>query len=84
MLLSGTPILSKPVEMYNLIRIIWPDIFYSYLDYGKRYCNPKESYLGIDWSRQKNMRELHLMLENSFMIRRLKSEVLLELPSKTW
>ena len=60
MLLSGTPILARPVEIYNILRIIWPDIFNSFLDFGKRYCNPKESYLGIDWNGQKNTRELHI------------------------
>jgi hypothetical protein len=29
-LLSGTPILARPVEMYNLARIVRPDIFYSF------------------------------------------------------
>lgn len=62
--------------MYNLARMIRPDIFNSFKSYGKRYCNPKESYIGIDWNGSKNMKELHLTLENSFMIRRLKNEVL--------
>ena len=81
-LLSGTPILARPVEIYNLMRAIRPDIYHSFEEFGKRYCNPRESYLGIDWNGQKNMRELHLVLENSFMIRRLKTEVLTQLPEK--
>lgn len=81
-LLSGTPILSRPVEMYNLGRIVRPDIFFSFSEYGKRYCNPKETYIGIDWNGAKNMRELHILLENSFMIRRRKNEVLSQLPAK--
>ena len=39
-------------------------------------------YFGIDWTGSANMRELHLMLEKGLMIRRLKSEVLTELPAK--
>jgi hypothetical protein len=39
-------------------------------------------YFGIDWTGSANMRELHLMLEKGIMIRRLKSEVLTELPAK--
>lgn len=50
LLLTGTPIMSRPIEMYNICRIIRPDIFHSFQDFGKRYCNPKESYLGIDWN----------------------------------
>jgi hypothetical protein len=29
-LLSGTPILARPIEIYNVARIIRPDIFYSF------------------------------------------------------
>ena len=93
LLLSGTPILARPNELYNLLRILRPDIFYSFKEFGLRYCNPRESnthkeiifilgYFGIDWTGSANMRELHLMLEKGLMIRRLKAEVLTELPAK--
>jgi SWI/SNF-related matrix-associated actin-dependent regulator 1 of chromatin subfamily A len=65
LLLSGTPILARPNELYNLLRILRPDIFYSFKEFGMRYCNPRESYFGIDWTGSANMRELHLMLEKS-------------------
>jgi SWI/SNF-related matrix-associated actin-dependent regulator of chromatin subfamily A-like protein 1 len=65
LLLSGTPILARPNELYNLLRILRPDIFYSFKEFGLRYCNPRESYFGIDWTGSGNMRELHLMLEKS-------------------
>ena len=54
LLLSGTPILARPSELYNLMRIIRPDVFTSFTDFGKRYCNPKEAHYGIDWSGSKN------------------------------
>ena len=82
LLLSGTPILARPNELYNLVRILRPDIFFSFKEFGLRYCNPRESYFGVDWTGSSNMRELHLMLEKGIMIRRLKSEVLTELPAK--
>ena len=82
LLLSGTPILARPSELYNLCRILRPDIFYSYREFGIRYCSPKDSYFGIDWSGSSNMRELHLAIGNSIMIRRLKVDVLTELPAK--
>jgi SWI/SNF-related matrix-associated actin-dependent regulator of chromatin subfamily A-like protein 1 len=65
LLLSGTPILARPNELYNLLRILRPDIFHSFKEFGMRYCNPRESYFGIDWTGSANMRELHLMLEKS-------------------
>ena len=76
LLLSGTPILARPNELYNLLRVVRPDIFFSFKDFGLRFCCPKESYFGIDWTGSSNQRELHLMLEKGLMIRRLKSEVL--------
>ena len=82
LLLTGTPMLGKPNEIYNLIRILRPDIFLKFLDFGVRYCGPKEGPYGIDWSGNSNNRELHLLLEKCLMIRRLKSEVLQELPAK--
>jgi len=54
LLLSGTPILARPSEIYNTLRILRPDVFYSFTTFGKRYCNPKECYYGIDWGGSKN------------------------------
>ena len=41
MLLSGTPILSRPVEIHNLMSIIRPDVTPSFRDFANRYCDPK-------------------------------------------
>jgi len=82
LLLTGTPMLGRPNELYNLVKILRPDVFSKFVDYGVRYCAPRECPYGIDWSGSANRRELHLMLEKSLMIRRLKSEVLMELPAK--
>ena len=54
LLLSGTPMLARPNELYNLLRILRPDIFYSFKDFGLRYCAPRESYFGIDWTGSSN------------------------------
>ena len=42
LLLTGTPILNHPVEIYNLLKIIRPDIWVSFLEYTSRYCDPKK------------------------------------------
>jgi SWI/SNF-related matrix-associated actin-dependent regulator of chromatin subfamily A-like protein 1 len=64
LLLSGTPILARPNEIYNLLRILRPDIFFTFTEFGLRYCSPRESYFGVDWTGSSNMRELHLMLDD--------------------
>lgn len=52
------------------------------IEYGVRYCNGRETNFGWDFSGATNMKELKTILETHFMIRRLKSEVLKQLPQK--
>ena len=80
-LLTGTPILAKPMEIYPLLNALRPDFFYSFKDFGSRYCNPIMTIYGINWTGISNSKELHFML-NKIMIRRLKKDVLSQLPPK--
>lgn len=52
------------------------------IEYGIRYCNGKDTPFGWDFSGSSNMKELKILLETQFLIRRLKSDVLKELPQK--
>lgn len=81
LLLSGTPLLSRPVEGYTALSCLRPDIFSSFMPYGKRYCDPKLTQFGLNWSGASNTKELHFIL-STLMIRRLKKEVLNQLPPK--
>lgn len=47
-----------------------------------RYCDGKQTKFGMNFSGATNMNELQLILEEKYMIRRLKSEVLSQLPAK--
>lgn len=58
-----------------------PNLFYS-KDYGIRYCDGNQTKFGWNFSGSSNMEELKLLLETRFMIRRLKCNVLTQLPSK--
>jgi SWI/SNF-related matrix-associated actin-dependent regulator of chromatin subfamily A-like protein 1 len=71
-LISGTPMLSRPVEIFNLLKILRPDIINNFADYASRYCNPKETPYGMDYSGNSCTKELHYILSQSVMIRRLK------------
>ncbi|XP_060875575.1 SWI/SNF-related matrix-associated actin-dependent regulator of chromatin subfamily A-like protein 1 [Metopolophium dirhodum] len=81
-LLSGTPALSRPIELYSQIKAITRNNFMTPVEYGVRYCNGRETIYGWDFSGATNMKELKTILETQFMIRRLKSEVLKQLPQK--
>eukprot|EP00105_Crassostrea_gigas_P013540 XP_011429890.2 PREDICTED: SWI/SNF-related matrix-associated actin-dependent regulator of chromatin subfamily A-like protein 1 isoform X1 [Crassostrea gigas] len=80
-LLSGTPALSRPQELYTQICAVKPYMF-QYQDFGVRYCDGKKNPWGWDFSGSSNMEELQILLEESIMIRRLKKEVITQLPDK--
>nr|XP_033331224.1 SWI/SNF-related matrix-associated actin-dependent regulator of chromatin subfamily A-like protein 1 isoform X2 [Megalopta genalis] len=80
-LLSGTPALSRPIELYSQINLVMPN-FMGYQEYGTRYCAGVKTAFGWDFSGSSNMQELQLLLKRTCVIRRLKTEVLNELPSK--
>ncbi|XP_067021741.1 SWI/SNF-related matrix-associated actin-dependent regulator of chromatin subfamily A-like protein 1 isoform X1 [Acropora muricata] len=81
-LLSGTPALSRPLELYTQICAIEPGLFPTFHQFGIRYCAGQQNRFGWDFSGASNMQELQLLLEEKVMIRRLKKDVLSQLPSK--
>ena len=85
MILSGTPILSRPVEIFNACLIIRPDIFKPlFKEFGHRYCDPKLNPFSktLEYKGATNVEELHFLLSSLFMIRRYKADVLSQLPAK--
>lgn len=88
LLLSGTPALSRPIELYSQICLIEPKLFPFVTDFGMRYCDGKKVTFGasgkshFDFQGSSNMDELRLLMLKRFMIRRMKSQVLTQLPSK--
>ncbi|XP_034144871.1 SWI/SNF-related matrix-associated actin-dependent regulator of chromatin subfamily A-like protein 1 isoform X1 [Esox lucius] len=81
-LLSGTPAMSRPSELYTQILAVNPALFPRFHDFGTRYCDARQLPWGWDYSGSSNLVELKLMLEESLMLRRLKSDVLSQLPAK--
>ncbi|XP_062972780.1 SWI/SNF-related matrix-associated actin-dependent regulator of chromatin subfamily A-like protein 1 isoform X2 [Elgaria multicarinata webbii] len=81
-LLSGTPAMSRPAELYTQIVAVRPSFFSQFHAFGLRYCDAKQRPWGWDYSGSSNLGELKLLLEESIMIRRLKSDVLSQLPTK--
>ncbi|XP_026563815.1 SWI/SNF-related matrix-associated actin-dependent regulator of chromatin subfamily A-like protein 1 [Pseudonaja textilis] len=81
-LLSGTPAMSRPAELYTQIAMVRPTFFPQFHDFGVRYCDAKQGPWGWDYSGSSNLGELKLLLEETVMIRRLKSDVLSQLPAK--
>lgn len=80
-LLSGTPALSRPIELYSQINLIIPR-FMRYQDYGIRYCAGEKTTYGWNFTGSSNLSELQMLLKNNCMIRRLKNDTLDQLPTK--
>ena len=80
-LLSGTPLLSRPSELFSLLNIIDQKIWDNWYTYARRFCAMKQTRWGIDFSGASNTEELHSRIKRYF-IRREKKDVLKELPAK--
>jgi SWI/SNF-related matrix-associated actin-dependent regulator 1 of chromatin subfamily A len=91
-LLSGTPALSRPVELWTQLNALdpktWPDL----KAFGRRYCRNRPNRgagaaagrdgFGSEFKGASNTKELHVLLTNSVMVRRLKKDILTQLPRK--
>lgn len=83
LLLTGTPALNRPCELFPQCHILRPDIFKNFKSYSKRYCDGKIHPAGFyDYSGSSNKNELSWLCKKLVMIRRLKRDVLTELPLK--
>jgi SWI/SNF-related matrix-associated actin-dependent regulator 1 of chromatin subfamily A len=81
--LTGTSMLNRPKELIPQLEILDRlDYFGGFWTFAKRYCGAKETPFGWDISGAQNLKELNQKLSDICYIRRLKSEVLTELPEK--
>jgi SWI/SNF-related matrix-associated actin-dependent regulator 1 of chromatin subfamily A len=80
--LTGTPMLNRPVELFPILNMLDPARWNNFLAFGKRYADGYQNNFGWDFSGASNLRELQDKLRGTVMIRRLKSDVLTELPAK--
>jgi len=80
--LTGTPIVNRPLELWTLASSLKADLFSNFFAYAKRYCNAHQNRYGWDFSEASNLTELQDKLRESILCRRLKKDVLKELPAK--
>lgn len=83
-LMSGTPALSRPSEIFTQLSAIdnikWNDPHL----FSKRYCQSRrvKKEGQEDYTHASNIEELHTLLTASIMLRRIKSNILKQLPKK--
>lgn len=83
-LLTGTPIPSHVIDLYNLLVIIKAEKIIHHNDFyyfANRYCGPTRKYVGygkyvIDYSGSSNLDELYHLLTTHYMLRKKREEVL--------
>lgn len=83
LLITGTPALNRPIELFSQLLMLRPAYLKNYTSYASRYCNGKATPFGYDDRGSSNSHELNWVLKRGFMIRRLKRDVLTQLPTKT-
>ncbi|PQM42362.1 DNA annealing helicase and endonuclease ZRANB3 isoform X2 [Prunus yedoensis var. nudiflora] len=87
-LLSGTPSLSRPYDIFHQIDMLWPGLLgKDKYDFAKTYCDVKyiqgsQGKTFQDFSKGTRLEELNMLLKQTVMIRRLKEHVLVQLPPK--
>lgn len=80
--ISGTPLTNRPAELFPVLSTLWPDRYDSFYSYAQDYCGPKWKPWGIEYKGATNLPQLHAELKHRGMIRRLKDDVLKDLPEK--
>jgi SWI/SNF-related matrix-associated actin-dependent regulator 1 of chromatin subfamily A len=96
--LTGTPIANRPIELWPLLQMIDAETWdpagvvkgkavaagegAGFFRFAKRFCNAHAGRYGWDFSGASNLPELQEKLRASCMVRRLKKDVLKELPTK--
>lgn len=80
--LTGTPIVSRPIELWPLLRAIDPQAWGNRTDYGMTYCAGRWNGFEWDYRGASNLVDLQRRLRSSFMVRRRKADVLTDLPPK--
>lgn len=87
-LLSGTPSLSRPFDIYHQINMLCPHLLGSdKYDFANKYClrhavRGCQGKIYQDFSKGARLTELNVLLSQTLMIRRLKEHLLNELPPK--
>ena len=81
--MTGTPIVNRPAELWTLLHALDRNgLGRSWKGYMTRYAAAHETKYGWDVSGAANLSELQDRLRATIMVRRLKKDVLTELPPK--
>ena len=78
--LGATPLTSRPSQLFPILHLLRPDVFESFTFFGHKYCQPKKEYGRWVFKGARNLPKLHKLLKKHVMLRRMKEDVLKDLP----
>lgn len=91
---TGTPIVNRPIELWNIANLIDPITYSNFIKFAIRYADGHQKTVRTrgrggfkkvwDFKGASNLDELREKLRSTIMIRRLKEQVLSELPPKQY
>lgn len=85
-MMTGTPVLNRPIELYPVLRSLFPEYLGKYTDfysYAYKFCAGMQGPFGFDCTGASNL-ELLSQILLPIMLRRLKKDVLPDLPDVTY
>lgn len=80
--LSGTPLVNRPSELWPVLNLLRPDKWPKFFQFAVKHCNPEKKPWGWEYKGAERLDELHEDLLMWCMVRRLKEDVLTDLPAK--
>lgn len=84
LVLSGTPLINRPAELWPVLNMLRPDVYPNFQLFAKEHCAPRLMPWGA-WRYDGAVRlpELHQGMLKTLLVRRRKVDVLKDLPPKS-
>lgn len=84
--ITGTPIYNKPKDLFVPLNLIDPEMFGNFYEFALRYCGAQKIKIGsrsvMKYENATKMDELNTILRAKYMVRRMKKDVMKDLPEK--
>ena len=87
LMMTGTPVLNRPIELYPMLKVLSPETIAPYNDYYKfarRFCGGFQDGFCFNDKGASHTAELNERLRRGFMIRRTYAEVEHQLPKRRY
>ena len=81
-LLSALNCQASPARLHSLAKVIRPDLIPNFYEFGYRYCDPRQSFDGIDFSNAGNLTELKQLLDKRLFTQHRRKSVYHDMPDK--